>query len=186
MARLSPSRLFATACLFLSILFGKTAAAQNDPAAPHVRSEDSKLSKVIREGIDQSPTFRDLIKRLDNLPGLVYVVSSRCGTRLWEPAACLDHRIGVNGEFRFLRVNIHPSESGARRLLPLIAHELQHALEVLSDETVTTPEDIERLYARIGINQRAGTFETDAARRIQRAVYREAREWLRARRPEGE
>jgi hypothetical protein len=136
--------------------------------------------KVLREGVEQSAAFRELVDRLDRAPGLVYVVSSRCLTRVSQPAACMDHNIRVSGGFRFLRVNIRPGESGPR-LLALIAHELQHALEVLSDCAVTTVEDVERLYKRIGTKQRSGTFETEAALRMQDTVYREASAWNRVR-----
>src|ERR1700750_2371651 len=119
--------------------------AQDSRRGSHVRTEDRQLSKIIRQGLNQSSTFRELVDRIDRLPGLVYVVWSRCGTRLWEPGACLDHRVAVSGGIRFLRVNIYPGESG-ERLLALIAHELQHALEVLSDNNATSPEDVVKLY----------------------------------------
>jgi hypothetical protein len=150
-----------------------------DPqTGPHVRTEDPRLSKIIRQGQDQSPTFRELVNRIDRLSGFVYVVWSRCGTRQGEPDACLDHRLSVSGGIRFLRVNIYPGASG-ERLLALIAHELQHALEVLSDDSVTSQEEVEKLYERIGIRGAAGNFETAAAQGVQGAVYREARERAR-------
>jgi hypothetical protein len=153
--------------------------AQVPQSGPHVRTEDARLSNVIRQGLEQSPTLRELVHRIDGLSGFVYVVWSRCGTRLWEPDACLDHRIGVNGGFRFLRVNIYPGASG-ERLVALIAHELQHALEVLSDNNATSQEHVAKLYERIGFKRRAAdNFETEAAGRVQDAVYREARERAR-------
>jgi hypothetical protein len=153
-------------------------ATQDPQTGPHVRTEDPQLAKIIRQGLDQSPTFRELVNRIDSLSGFVYVVWSRCGTRHGEPDACLDHRLSVSGGFRFLRVNIYPGASG-ERLLALIAHELQHALEVLSDDNVTSQEEVEKLYERIGIKGAAGSFETAAAQRVQGAVYREARERAR-------
>src|SRR5262245_25920958 len=168
-----------TTLLILSFVCNfRVASAQDAEGGPHVRSEDPQLSNAIRQGLEQSSTFRNLVERLDRLPGIVHVVSSRCGTRLWEPEACLDHRIVVRGGFRFLRVNIYPGESGAKRLA-LIAHELQHALEVLSDYTITTSEDVERLFEAIGTKRRSGSFETQAALRVQESVYREAQESLR-------
>jgi hypothetical protein len=155
--------------------------AQDSQTGSHVRTEDPQLSKVIRQGVDQSPTFRELMNRIDSLSGFVYVVWSRCGTRLWEPGACLDHHVAVSGGVRFLRVNIYPGESG-ERLLALIAHELQHALEVLSDNNATSQENVAKLYERIGLKRRAAdNFETEAAGRVQDAVYREARERARTR-----
>jgi hypothetical protein len=103
-------------------------------------------------------------------------VSSRCVTRRWEPGACLDHRVHTSAGFRILRVNIAPGESGAR-LVALIAHELQHAVEVLSEKSATSQEEVTKLFERIGMKRRsAANFETDAAERVQAAVYREARD----------
>jgi hypothetical protein len=39
----------------------------------HVLTEDLQLSKVIRQGLSQSPTFRELMNRIDRLSGLVVV-----------------------------------------------------------------------------------------------------------------
>ena len=179
MPRRSLSPLPLLICLTIPLFASTRAAAQDWQAGPHVRTEDAGLTKAIREGLEQSPAFLELMTRIDRSPGLVYVVSSRCLTRVSQPSACMDHNIRTSGGFRFLRVNIRPGESGPR-LLALIAHELQHALEVLADETVTTLEDVERLYQRIGSKRRSGSFETDAALRMQDTVYREASAWYRA------
>ena len=66
-----------------------------------------------------------------------------------------------------------PGEPEARQLR-LLAHELQHALEVLSDETATSQESVARLYQRIGMRRSGvGNFETDAALRVQKEVARQ-------------
>jgi predicted Zn-dependent protease len=143
-----------------------SSVTQDRQTGPHVRTQDPQLAKVIRQGLDQSPTLRDLVHRIDGLPGFVYVVWSRCGTRLWEPDTCQDHRIGGSEGIRFLRVNIYPGASG-ERLLALIAHELQHALEVLSHDNVTSQKEVVTLYERIGIKRRAAdNYETEAAGRV--------------------
>jgi hypothetical protein len=179
MPRLVRFRLVSTACLILTMLSAHTAGQDARPDS-HVRADDARLAKAIRDGLVQSRTFRELVARLDQASGLVFLVSSRCVTRVSQPRACLDHNIRVTGGLRFLRVNVHPSESGAT-LLAVIAHELQHALEILSDETITSLEAVEKLYERIGRKVRSGTVETEAAQAVQDAVYREARAWSRGR-----
>jgi len=70
-----------------------------------------------------------------------------------------------------------PGEPETRQL-PLLAHELQHAREVLSDESATSQESVARLYERIGERRPGvGNFETDAALRMQKAVARELRSY---------
>jgi len=87
--------------------------------------------------------------------------------------------VQVRGGYRFLRVNLTPGEAEHRQL-PLLAHELQHALEVLSDEAAISLDGVAKLYERIGVRRPGvGIFATDAARRVQDTVYREVREYRR-------
>jgi hypothetical protein len=143
-----------------------------------VRAEDPKLRALIARGAAESPTFREIVDRIDRLPGLVHVVASQCGA-LSALSACLDHDVHTRGGYRFLRINILPGEAEHRQL-PLLAHELQHALEILSDSSATSLESVEKLYERIGTRQPGvGNFETDAARRVQDTVYQEIRKHCR-------
>ena len=165
-------------CLLALLGFRGVSAAQDAGVGRHVRADDAKLRGLIDRGDTESPTFRGIVLHLDRLPGLVYVVASQCGTRS-ELAACLEHSVQVRGGYRFLRVNLMPGEPEHRQL-PLLAHELQHALEVLSDESAISLDGVAKLYERIGVRQPGvGIFETDAARRVQDTVYREVREYRR-------
>jgi hypothetical protein len=171
-----PARsLPSTACLFACLVVPANAAnAQAGLASPHVRSDDPALVQVIQEGVARSQTFRAIVDQIDRLPGLVYLVSSRCGAKSML-RACLDHNVRARGDYRFLRVNITPNESGSR-LIALVAHELQHAVEVLSDDSATSQDGVTGLYERIARKRtRAGVFETDAALATQTAVMRELR-----------
>jgi hypothetical protein len=172
------SGVVAVVCLLALVGFRGVSAAQDAAGGRHVRTDDATLRGLMTRGDAESPTFRGIVLHIDRLPGLVYVVASQCGAR-WELAACLDHRVQVRGGYRFLRVNMPPGEP-VHRQLPLLAHELQHALEVLSDESAISLDSVAQLYERIGVRRPgAGVFETDAARRVQDAVYREVREYRR-------
>jgi hypothetical protein len=143
-----------------------------------VRTDDAKLRALMARGMAESPTFREIVKEIDRLPGLVQVTASQCGARS-KLSACLDHHVQVAGGYRFLRINMLPSEPEYRRL-PLLAHELQHALEVLSDESATSLETVAKLFERIGERRPGvGNFETEAALRVQVTVTREMREHRR-------
>ena len=168
----------AVVCLLALLGFRGVSAAQDAAVGRHVRTDDAKLRGLMTRGDAESPTFRGIVLHIDRLPGLVYVVPSQCGTRS-ELAACLEHSVQVRGGYRFLRVNMTPGEPEHRQL-PLLAHELQHALEVLSDESATSLDGVAKLYERIGVRRPgAGVFETDAARRVQDLVNREVREYRR-------
>jgi hypothetical protein len=164
-------------CLVVFVGLRGVSAAQEIPVGPHVRTDDPRLRALIARGAAESPTFRAIVLRIDQLPALVYVVASQCGTQA-ALSACLDHRVQSRGGYRFLRINILPGEPDHRQP-PLLAHELQHALEVLSDESATSLDSVAKLYERIGIRQGVGNFETEAARRVQATVSREIREYGR-------
>jgi hypothetical protein len=169
-------RAFRTAAaiglIFLNILAAAPALGQTGPVGPHVRTDDPTLRKLISRGLTESPTFKEIVCQIDQVNGLVHVVASQCGS-LSGLAACLDHDVHVRGGIRYLRINMLPGEPETRQL-PLLAHELQHALEVLSDESATSQESVARLYERIGVRRPGvGNFETDAALRVQKAVARE-------------
>jgi hypothetical protein len=162
--------------IVIGLLPAAPALGQTSAAGPHVRTDDPQLRKLISRGLTESPTFLEIVSQIDQLSGLVFVVASQCG-KLSELSACLDHDVRERGGFRYLRVNMLPGEPEARQL-PLLAHELQHALEVLSDESATSQENVAKLYERIGRRlPGVGNFETDAALRVQKAVVREMRSY---------
>ncbi|HEY7173248.1 MAG TPA: hypothetical protein VH417_20490 [Vicinamibacterales bacterium] len=171
-------RVVLIVCPVLLVALRGAATAQEIAAAPHVRTDEPRLRALIARGAVQSPTFRAIVVHIDQLPALVYVVASQCGTRA-TLSACLDHGVQTRGGYRFVRINMLPGEPEYRQL-PLLAHELQHALEVLSDESAASPETVAKLYERIGVRQPGvGNFETDAARRVQETVCRELRAYGR-------
>ena len=172
MAR-SSLRLLLTTGLLLVAPLAARAQAQDPRTGPHVRTDDATLRKLIERGLAQSPTFRGIVSRIDQLPGLVYLVPSRCGA-LSGLSACMDHDVKVRGGYRFLRVNVMPGDPAFRQL-PLLAHELQHALEVLSDDSAMCQETVAQLYERIGVPKGMGNFETEAALRVQETVVNELR-----------
>jgi hypothetical protein len=55
----------------------------------------------------------------------------------------------------------------------ILAHELQHAIEVLEAPHVSTEHDVDQLFERIGFHASAGDVETQAALDVERAVRRE-------------
>jgi hypothetical protein len=165
----------AIALVFL-VLPAAPALAETSPVGPHVRTDDPTLRRLVSRGLRESPTFREIVCRIDQRSGLVHVVASQCGS-LSGLSACLDHDVRVRGGIRYLRINMLPGEPEARQL-PLLAHELQHALEVLSDESATSQESVAQLYERIGVRRPGvGNFETDAALRVQKEVASELRSY---------
>jgi hypothetical protein len=59
------------------------------------------------------------------------------------------------------------------RPIYLLAHELQHVVEVLEAPDVLTERDVDQLFERIGWRAFAGDMETQAALDTERAVRSE-------------
>jgi hypothetical protein len=155
---------------------GRVHAADPDtagPRIPKVRSNSPEITALIRHASDASATFRRLTATIDDTDGLVYVDDGKCGHGV---AACLLLAVQVSGPFRVLRIKV-----AARRLdcalMAQIGHELQHAIEILSDPHVTDGVSAFSFFERIApggpISDR-GRFETAAAQLAGLDVRREA------------
>lgn len=140
-------------------------------ASPRVRGASIKETRILQDLLARSETARALVADIDATDLIVYVQLAidqgpgRGATRL----------VDARGDYRYLRIVIgamtHPADRGA-----LIAHELQHALEIGRATDVRDNETLRRLYARIGEDARAlFAFETAAARRVGARVSQELR-----------
>jgi hypothetical protein len=145
---------------------------------PHVRTFDPRLQALITTATDRSLTFRSLMARLKDSDVIVYleVRDTRDGLR-----GVLLHRVMLQGAYRYLRLIINPHDSD-ERLMAVIAHELQHALEIAKEREAGRSEAVRDLFARIGFRFGCpGCYETTAAIDVERTV----REELNVSRPTG-
>src|SRR5262245_15910197 len=104
---------------------------------PHVRANgDPAIASLIDEASRASATFRRLVAAIDGTNGIVYVEPGQCrhGVR-----ACMTLSVKMAGPHRILRIllDLHRELS---QLIGALGHELQHAVEVLSDPHVTTTQ----------------------------------------------
>jgi hypothetical protein len=136
---------------------------------PHLRGTSSKEAHIIRDLLDRSSTARALANELETTDLIVYVELTPA-----ERAGRAATRFVVATErYRFLRVVLgamtHPRERAA-----LLAHELQHAVEIGRARDVRDIAGLQRLYRQIGEDRKARfAFETSAARAITARVHRE-------------
>jgi hypothetical protein len=138
----------------------------------HVRSNEAKISALIATGLATSATFQHLVETLDRSDVIVYV-----DTKLTHPTlgAYLVHTIVVTGGVRYLHIAID-AHGAERHVVPLLAHELQHAVEVASDPTVHDSEGMDKLFERLAIQFGCGETscaETQAAKDIEATVSAE-------------
>jgi hypothetical protein len=148
------------------------AIASERTGGPRLRPQDPRITQVLQEGISRSETFRALVNRIDASNVIVYVAvdpmlrSSLAGALTWMSRA---------GEYRYLRASIS-IEQTFDQTIASVAHELQHAVEVIEDESVVDERSLTALYKRIGEPSKAAGpsgWETIAAQRTGRQVRRE-------------
>lgn len=137
-----------------------------------IRPQDPGLTALLREGMMRSATFRDLVNRIEASNLIVYVSLSPmmraglAGKLTWITRA---------GGFRYVRATIS-TEQNRNQMIATLAHELQHAVEVLQDATVSDQNGLQQLYKRIGRPSHSGlsdAWETIAAQETGLRVRRE-------------
>jgi hypothetical protein len=158
-------------------LLGHTQEPQSCPAGDAVpyqlRPLDCRTAAIITNGMERSATFRQLVDRVGQLNGIVYIKDSFYvnGATKRVLSGALSHQITMAGAHRVLHLMVAP-ESGDRRLITM-AHELQHAIEVLEAPDVTTEAAVDQLFERIGTHASSGVVETQRALDAERVVARE-------------
>jgi hypothetical protein len=178
----------------LTALLGAETPVPNRPPAPvkrdghvllsatdrHVRAVNDTLQQLVARGMARSATFSKLMTALDNTNVIVYVeFNSRLSAAV---AGRLLFAVSTEN-VRYLRVQISP-EGTNNQLVAVIAHELQHALEVGQSPDVRDEASFADLYKRIGQELSAATninfgnrvarcFDTIEARAMGRRVMLE-------------
>ena len=131
-----------------------------------VRSDSSFITAAIARGSERSLVFRQLLEKIDASDGLVYVDEGICGHGVF---ACLLHTMQIAGPHRILRIRIDRREVVGCHVAGSVDHELQHAIEVLSDASIRSGAAVFDYFDRKGAR---GSFETAAATRAGVAVDR--------------
>jgi hypothetical protein len=150
------------------------AAAVPDSAA-RVRSTNATILELFKEGAERSATFRSLVDAIDHSTGIVYVEFGYCA--FGHLNGCLLPFVAASHGDRYLRILVTPDKNRRShdQLLALVAHELQHAIEVIAHPEVVDVATMEALYRRIGTPETGGLtgYETSAARAAGDAVLAE-------------
>ena len=140
-----------------------------EPSRRHVRATERKILELIDEGVARSPTFRRLVETLNASDVIVYVDPKQTRQAL---GGYLAHNIVARGGYRYLHIAVE-IRGADRRLVALLAHELQHAVEVAQDPDARDEDGLERLFARLALTFGCGgtsCSETLAAKEVEDAV----------------
>jgi len=147
-----------------------TPAVAQTTAPARLRSDDPLLTALVNEAARRSSTFRSLLTLLEASDGIVWIEHGKCGHGV---RACLHLWIRQAGPNRLLRIVVNRG-GAALDVMASLAHELQHALELLGDRTVTTDGGAYLFFQRTAAPA-GDVFETQAAIRTGNLVRNELR-----------
>ena len=165
-------RLLRSLALCAVVISAPALEAASPVISTNLRPQDQRLTALIRAGSARSATLKSLIDRIEASRVIVYVAinpmmkPNLSGMLTWMTQA---------GGYRYVRVSIS-NDLTPDQMIATIGHELQHAVEVIEDETVSDEASLVALYRRIG--QQSGSaspsrWETDAAQRTGFVVRKE-------------
>jgi hypothetical protein len=168
-------------CLAATLL-ASPVSAQATPApgtVSRLRAVDKKAAVLLRSGVERSATFRGITEAIESSDLVVYVE-----TRPLILPSQLQF-VSATPTCRYLRISVRPMGLDTE-LIPWLAHELWHAVEIAAEPDVRSQADLVDLYARIGSGFRSGSgvlMETVAAQETQQIVLDELRGRKRRRDP---
>ena len=145
--------------------------ADKPPLHRHVRSTDGRIRVLIEKGVARSTTFRHLMDVLDASDVIVYF-----DPKLSRPLlhGYLNHHMTVAGGIRYIRVMADVTGAETRGIA-IIAHELQHAVEVANAPEVLDDRSLALLFERAHLQFGCAgeCFETQAAIDVEYTVIAE-------------
>jgi hypothetical protein len=135
-----------------------------------VRVLDRGLKGLLEFGSELSPTLRYLLEQLEATSVLVFV---DCNPRMPERIGARSNFVASVNGVRYVRVDVDCALV-YRQQLSLLAHELQHALEIGGRSDIVDADSMESYYEDIGFQTyddgKHKEFETFEAIAVQRRV----------------
>ena len=166
----SDDRFTLTIDQLTSLLYRHEAAT---PVSRAVRCSDARLCVLLADGRAESPTLDALLNRVVGLKGLVYIAWTPTLASTFE--AALLHRIQLTPDgTTCLWIVLHRRNHLSRALLPILGHELEHAIEVL-ESRATSSADVEGVFSRIAATH-GHAKDTEPAQHVQAQVASELRD----------
>lgn len=159
-----------TAAVAATWLLHAPAAAQPDLPFTRVRAIDARAQAILLDALTSSPTVRALVETLEGSDLIVQVESQAVAADFRARLRFVTAAPGC----RWVRVSVRVP---APRLtvIPALAHELQHAVEISQSNDVVDEETLVGLFRRIGWQWERGVavYETEAAQAVEDRVRKE-------------
>jgi hypothetical protein len=163
------------------VLTALRAHAEQTEIVMRVQSPEAMISTLLRDAAARSPTFRRLVDAIHSTNGIVYVESGTC--RRGGLHACLLMSVTMAGPDRVLHVRVD-TRTDMTTMTGDIGHELQHAIEALSEMGVTSSGRLEAFFGRSAGGPAVRgqlAFETEAAVHAGEAIRDEIHAYVTAR-----
>ncbi len=149
------------ATVALTTFLAAGAAASSAPAS-HVRGLNAAARELLETARSQSAVLPALIEALEATDVVALVTLEPLNARSLTGYLTF---VSAAGGVRYVQVKIN-WEVHPRLRVAVLAHELQHALEVAAARDVHDVATLLQLYKRIGYEVGPGKWETDAARSV--------------------
>ncbi len=147
-----------------------------------LRIANARIANTVNALLLRSPTFTDMVRRLDESNVIVYVVPETCPKHSVQSCLTL---IGEGGGYRYMRISI-PIVDPQATIAARLAHEVRHALEIADEPAVTDLPTLAEFYRRIGYAvERGDVYETADAKAAEQLVSREFAAPVARRRADG-
>lgn len=140
----------------------------------HVRTTDPGLRRLVQQGARASPIFRALMNRIEQSDVVVYL---RCDGNLLSGSEGRLTFVSSAGGYRYVLARLRRRQSSDHQLA-IIAHELQHAVEIANAPAIVDSPSLAREFQKIGfVNFYAPepgiAFDSEAAIQTGNRVLRE-------------
>lgn len=151
------------ACASFVLLLAACGAAAADPP-PRLRPIDRDMARLLDRGLDASPSLRAIADRLNASDVVVYLECARLPEGLDGQLTF----VSAGGGLRYVIVRVAWDRSRGRRTA-MLAHELQHAVEVADHPEIVDQRTLALSYARFGFERRllagprTAAYDTHAA-----------------------
>lgn len=133
-----------------------------------VRPLTREAAELLEDAVRRSPLVRSQVAII-GASDLVVYLTQPFEAEAGEPKGKLQF-VSAAGGRRYVLVCVARWKVLWNERLVLLAHELQHAVEVAAAPDVTDRASFTALFSRIGWQMRAGRFETEAARQASRRM----------------
>jgi hypothetical protein len=149
-------------CLYICLPITPAHAEPRTPCVPaNIRVSPEWITRALCHHQRHSATLRRLLVAVGAAPLVVYVEEASATPRQWDGRIRF---IGHAASWRYVVIDVNPHVAGPA-VAALLAHELQHALEI-DGGRVEDVEGVRTLFARIGFRTGAAgldAFDTVAA-----------------------